>query len=41
MLYDYLLTHYKPNEPIFIEDITLPISPKVKISLRYWQNKNI
>lgn len=26
MLYDYLLTHYKPNEPIFIEDITLPIS---------------
>lgn len=23
MLYDYLLTHYNPNEPIFIEDITL------------------
>ena len=25
MLYDYLLTHYNPNEPIFIEDITLSI----------------
>ena len=24
MLYDYLTNKYKPNEPIFLEDINLP-----------------
>lgn len=26
MLYEYLMTNYNPNEPIFISDINLPIS---------------
>lgn len=26
MLYDYLTTNYKPNEPIFVSDISLPVS---------------
>ena len=26
MLYDYLTANYKPNEPIFVSDISLPVS---------------
>ena len=26
MLYEYLQTNYKPNEPIFVSDVELPVS---------------
>ena len=26
MLYEYLCSNYKPNEPIFVADVSLPVS---------------
>lgn len=26
MLYEYLIENYKPNEPIFVSDVDLPVS---------------
>ena len=28
MLYEYLCSNYKPNEPIFVADVSLPVSCK-------------
>ena len=46
MLYEYLCSNYKPNEPIFVADVSLPVSnvnlrQMFKNTVRFWKDQAI